>query len=113
MLPHKSSPSSILVGKTPHEACTCKKISHKHLKLFGFDAYVHLPKENKLEIKAEKCIFIGYKDCLNGNMIWNPKNRKVFYSRDERQNIFSNRKCHQEKIHRKWSSSCRMNNLTM
>ena len=45
---------SILTGKKP---------SIKHLKFFGCDAYVHVPKEKrrKLDNKAEKCIFIAIK----------------------------------------------------
>jgi hypothetical protein len=39
-----------------------------HLKVFGCEAYVHVPKENmsKLDKKVGKCIFIGYKDGLEG-----------------------------------------------
>jgi hypothetical protein len=58
------SPSSTLDDKTPHEVWTGKKPSLTHLRVFGCDAYVHVPKENmsKLDKKDEKCIFIGYKD---------------------------------------------------
>jgi hypothetical protein len=49
------SPSSVLVDKTLHEAWTGKKPSLKHLIVFGCDAYVHVPKENrsKLDNKVE------------------------------------------------------------
>jgi hypothetical protein len=52
--------------------------------VFGFDAYVHVPKENrsKLDKKAEKCIFIGYKDGVKGYKLWNPETKKIVYSRD-------------------------------
>jgi hypothetical protein len=68
------SPSSMLDDKTPQEIWTGKKNSLAHLKLFGCEAYVHVPKENmsKLDKKAEKCIFIGYKDGLKGYKLWNP-----------------------------------------
>jgi transposase InsO family protein len=58
------SPSSTLDDKNPHEVWTGKKYSHTHLKVFGREAYVHVLKENmsNLDKKAEKCIFIGYKD---------------------------------------------------
>jgi hypothetical protein len=67
------SPSSMLDDKTPQEVWTGKKSSLTHLKVFGCDAYVHVPKENKskLDKKDEKCIFIGYKDGLKGYRIWN------------------------------------------
>jgi hypothetical protein len=55
-----------------------------HLKVFGCDAYVHVPKENmgRIDKKDEKCIFIGYKDGLKGYKLWNPETKKVVHSRD-------------------------------
>jgi hypothetical protein len=78
------SPSSALDDKTPHEVWSGKKPSLQHLKVFGFDAYVHAPKKNrsKLDKRAEKCIFIGYKDGVKGYKLWNPETKKVVYSRD-------------------------------
>eukprot|EP00253_Pinus_taeda_P034553 PITA_34553 len=78
------SPSSALEDKTPQEVWTGKKPSLSHLRVFGCDAYVHVPKENrtKLDSKSEKCIFIGYKDGLKGYKLWNLVTRKVVYSRD-------------------------------
>jgi hypothetical protein len=62
------SPSSTLDDKNPHEVWTSNKPSLTHLRVFGCDACVHIPKENmsKLDKKDEKCIFIGYKDGLKG-----------------------------------------------
>jgi hypothetical protein len=78
------SPSSMLDDKTPQEVWTGNKPSLTHLKVFGCDAYVHVPKENmsKIDKKDEKCIFIGYKDGLKGYKLWNPETNKVVYSRD-------------------------------
>eukprot|EP00253_Pinus_taeda_P024014 PITA_24014 len=78
------SPSSALEDKTPQEVWTGKKPSLSHLRVFGCDAYVHVPKEKrtKLDSKSEKCIFIGDKDGLKGYKLWNPVTRKVVYSRD-------------------------------
>jgi hypothetical protein len=78
------SPSSALDDKTPHEVWIGKKPSLEHLRVFGCDAYVHVPKENmsKLDKKAKKCIFIGYKDGVKGYKLWNPETRKTVYSRD-------------------------------
>ena len=57
-----------LEDKTPQEVWTGKKPSLSHLRVFGCDAYVHVPKEKrtKLDSKSEKCIFIEYKDGLRG-----------------------------------------------
>ena len=57
------SPSSVLDDKNPHEVWTGKKPSLEHLRVFGCDDYVHVPKENrsKLDNKDEKCIFFVIK----------------------------------------------------
>ena len=39
------SPSLALEDKTPQEVWTSKKPSLSHLRVFGCDAYVHVPKE--------------------------------------------------------------------
>jgi len=76
------SPSSGLEDKNPQEVWTSKKPSLSHLRVFGCDAYVHVPKEKrtKLGSKSEKCIFIGYKDGSKGYKLWNPVTRKVVYN---------------------------------
>eukprot|EP00253_Pinus_taeda_P018317 PITA_18317 len=78
------SPSSALEYKTPQEVWTGNKPSLSHLRVFGCDAYVHVPKEKrtKLDTKSKKCIFIGYKDGLKGYKLWNQVTRKVVYSQD-------------------------------
>jgi transposase InsO family protein len=50
------SHSSALDDTTPHEVWSGKKPSLQHIRVFGCDAYVHVPKENrsKLDNKAEK-----------------------------------------------------------
>ena len=50
------SPSSALEDKTPQVVWTGKKPSLSHLRVFGCDAYVHVPKEKrtKLDSKSEK-----------------------------------------------------------
>eukprot|EP00253_Pinus_taeda_P033574 PITA_33574 len=55
------SPSSVLEDKTPQKVWNGKKPSLSHPRVFGCDAYVHVPKEKrtKLDSKSEKCIFIG------------------------------------------------------
>ena len=54
--------SLALDDETPHEVWTSKKPSHKHFRVFGCVAYVHLPKENsgKLDKKDEKCKLISF-----------------------------------------------------
>jgi len=78
------APTSALVGKTPHEVLSGKKPSLAHLRVFGCDAFVHVPKEKRSELdnKVEKSIFIGYKDGVKGCKLWNLVTRKTIYSRD-------------------------------
>ena len=37
---------------------------------------------SKVDNKAEKCIFVGYKDGIKGYKLWNLVTRKTIYSRD-------------------------------
>jgi hypothetical protein len=78
------SPSLVLVNSTPHELWFGKKPFLSHLKVFGFDAFFHVPKEkrSKLENKEVECIFIGYKEEMKGYKIWDPTSRKTMYSRE-------------------------------
>jgi hypothetical protein len=57
------SPSSTLVDMTPKEVWYGKNPSVGHIKVFFCDSFVHVPREkrSKMEKKAVKCIFIGYK----------------------------------------------------
>ena len=45
---------------------------------------MHVPKEkrNKLDNKAKKCIFVGYKDGIKGYKLWNLVTRKTIYSQN-------------------------------
>jgi hypothetical protein len=55
-------PSISLYGGIPKEAWTCKKVNYSFMKTFGYEAFVHIDKENrtKLEAKSNKCTFIRY-----------------------------------------------------
>lgn len=77
------SPIATLVEKTPMEAWSSKKPSLRHIRVFGCEAYAHVPSEkrSKLENKAVKCIFIGYGVGVKGYKLWDPVAEKVLYSR--------------------------------
>ena len=47
------SPISALVDKTPHEIWSSKKDSIAHLRVFGCDTFMHVPKE-KIEKRIIK-----------------------------------------------------------
>jgi hypothetical protein len=76
------SPLSEIVDTTLHEVWFGNNPSLSHLKLFGSDAFVHVPKENrsKLDKKVVKCIFVGYKEGMKEYKIWDPSSRIKTYS---------------------------------
>ena len=51
-----------------------------------------------MDKKAEKCIFIGYKDGVKGYKLWNPETKKIVYSRDVSKQEFLPRLEEPEKI---------------
>ncbi|MCO5563393.1 hypothetical protein L7F22_017034 [Adiantum nelumboides] len=79
------SPSKVLDGGVLEEAWTGKPPSYAHLRVFGCEAYVYVPKEqrNKLDLKSRKCIFIGYGNSGEmGYRLWNPESHKLVRSND-------------------------------
>jgi hypothetical protein len=78
------SPSSVLVNMTPNEVWYGKKPWVAHLKLFSYDAFVHVSKEkrSKLDKKEVKCIFIGHKEGMKGYKLWNHGSMIIVYIRD-------------------------------
>ncbi|XP_063049961.1 uncharacterized protein LOC134444635 [Engraulis encrasicolus] len=73
------SPTKAVADMTPYEAWTVS-----HLRVFGCDAYAHIPKDErkKLDPKARKCILLGYGTETKGYRLYDTKQTKVFYSRD-------------------------------
>jgi hypothetical protein len=49
--------SLTLVDMTPHEVWFGKKPSFSHLKVFGCDAFVHVPKEKRRKMGNESSVF--------------------------------------------------------
>lgn len=75
------SPSVAVDGNmTPYEAWHGKKPNVSHLRIFGSECYVHVPKQlrKKLDAKSERVYFVGY--APSGYRVWNGK--KVFVARD-------------------------------
>ena len=77
------SPTSTLFDKIVHEVWSGKNPSIAHLRVFGCDAFMHVPKEKmrNLDNKQEKCIFVGYKDKVKVYKLCNPV-RKIVYGWD-------------------------------
>ena len=76
----KSAPAK----KTPYELWTGRKPSLAHLRIFGSNVFVHVPKEerSKFEPKSIKCIHVGYSETQKAFRVFDPVARKVRVSRD-------------------------------
>ena len=82
-----------IMNSYPHNGCTWSyaeekfigtKLDLSHLKVFGCIAYVHIPDElrNKLDPKAEKCVFVGYSLEKKGYRCYNPITHELRVSKD-------------------------------
>lgn len=71
-------------GKTPYEIWVGKKPEVDHFKIFGSDAFVHVPKQlrTKLEAKAKKKIFVGYQGDSKNYRLYDPITKRISVSRD-------------------------------
>lgn len=85
-------PTRAVQDKTPYEAWHGKKPSVDHLRVFGCDAYAHVPKDDrgKFDTKARKCILLGYGEETKGYRLYDVNKMKVLYSRDVKFNEMSN-----------------------
>ena len=77
-------PTTALDGVTPLEAWTGRKPDIHHLRVFGCDAYVLIPKEKrtKLDDKTMKCRMLGYCSESKCYRLLDPGTNKVIRSRD-------------------------------
>ena len=78
------SPTKSVADMTPYEAWMGEKPNVEHLRIFGCVVYAHVAKDErkKLDLKARKCVFLGYGTETKGYRLYDPKCAKVFYSRD-------------------------------
>lgn len=76
-------PASAVGHKTPDELWFGKASGYSYLKIFGCRAYAHV-KQDKLEARALRCVFIGYPKGVKGYKMWctEPDKQKVIISRD-------------------------------
>ncbi|KXJ62430.1 hypothetical protein RP20_CCG010088 [Aedes albopictus] len=81
-LTNRSPTSALEANQTPYELWESKKPDVSNIRVFGCDAYVHVPKElrRKLDAKAWKGTFVGYSH--NGYRVWDPVKRTIVTARD-------------------------------
>ena len=74
--------SSVIGDKTIIEFLFGKAAQdYDSLRIFGCPAYYHI-KEDKLDSRARRGIFLGFKKGVKGYKIWDLKDKKTFLSRD-------------------------------
>ena len=56
-----------------------KNISYKHLRVFGYRAFVHIPRDerSKLDGKSKQCILLGYGNEKFGYRLQDLVNKKI------------------------------------
>ena len=83
-LKNRTLSSTRLSGTTPYEAYFDKKPNFSNLRVFGCQAYLHIPKErrDKFDAKANKCVMIGYSITQIAYRLWDPEACMVRIGRD-------------------------------
>ncbi|KAJ9535962.1 hypothetical protein OSB04_un000872 [Centaurea solstitialis] len=69
------------VAKTPSEMWTGSRPSLAHIKVWGCEVFVRRETNDKLEPRAEKCLFVGYPYKSFGYIFYKPSENKVFVAR--------------------------------
>ena len=77
-------PTKAVQGKTPYEAWYGQMPRVDHLRVFGCDAFAHIPKDErgKFDPKARKCILLGYRKETKAYRLYDPSQKKILYSCD-------------------------------
>lgn len=78
------SVASGLDNKTPYEHWTGQKPDLSHIRIFGSQVMVHIPKEKRLkwDSKSKKHILVGFAENVKGYRVYNPIKCRVSTSRD-------------------------------
>ncbi|KAK9703505.1 hypothetical protein QE152_g29305 [Popillia japonica] len=93
--------------QTPAEIWFKRKIDLSNIRIFGSEAYAHVPKEerNKLDERSKQMVMIGYSP--NGYRLWNSEENKVVTARSV---VFdeNNREC-RKMCEKNWGFRPKMN----
>ena len=79
------SPSTSIDNNIPFERLFGKRPDVSNLRIFGCDAYVHIPsttKKKKLSNRTEKGVMVGYAVNSKGYRIYYPRSKRVKIARD-------------------------------
>jgi hypothetical protein len=75
-------PSVKLKNMSPLEILKERKIDMDHIRVFGCTCFVHIKRNDKLDRNSVKTIFLGYSSGKKGYKCYDPKNHKLYISRD-------------------------------
>ena len=78
------TPTKVLKNITPEEAWSSIKLDVSHSCVFGSEAWAHIrdAKHKALELKSEKCIFVGYSENVKGYRLLQPNSKEIIIRRD-------------------------------
>lgn len=81
---NRSGTSGTRDDTMPYELWVGKKPNLKHLRIFGSEAYVHVPKQltTKLDVRAKRMLLVGYEGESSNYRLYDPVTKKVTVSRD-------------------------------
>lgn len=94
----------------PFEVWNGYKANVEHIRVFGCNAYMHIPdeKRRKLDEKAKKLTFVGYEDGTKGYRLLDRSTNKIYISRDVK--FLEN--MHDNLIKNNTNSNCLINNFS-
>jgi hypothetical protein len=75
-------PSARLRNMSPLKIFKGRKIDLDHIRVFGCTCFVHIKRNDKLDKKSVKTIFLGYSSEKKGYKSYDPTNFTVYFSRD-------------------------------
>ena len=77
------SPFKVL-NKTPFEVWHGRKPKVNHFRVFGSDAYAHIPKDErtKFDSKTCKCVLLGYRNVTKGYILYDLAQKRLIHSHD-------------------------------
>ena len=73
-------PTRVVDEMTPYQAWRGVKLKLDHLRVFGCNAYAHIPKDEqaKFDAKPQKCILVGYGNGTKGYRVYDTGSAKDF-----------------------------------
>lgn len=83
-LMNRAGASSVKSQATPYEMWFGVRLDLKHLRIFGSEAFVNVPKQHltKLDARAKKMILVGYESSSSNYRVFDPVSKKITVSRD-------------------------------